>query len=105
MKSKFKVTLKGSFGTKGPFVLEKEKTMIGRGSKSDIVVVHDSLSRQHILLEVIEGKLYLTDLGSSNGTKIADQLIPANVRTLYDTYFMPIEIGVGINMIVEEGFF
>ncbi|MBF0299950.1 MAG: FHA domain-containing protein [Oligoflexia bacterium] len=105
MKSKFRVTLKFSGMINGPFILEKEKTIIGRGSKSDIVIINDSLSRQHLLLEIIEGKLYLTDLGSSNGTKIADQQIPTNEKTLYDTFFMPIEIGIGVNLIVEEGFF
>lgn len=42
--------------------------VIGRSSYCTLVLEHPSVSRVHASIRLIEGKLELTDLGSSNGT-------------------------------------
>lgn len=49
------------FEVKGPMV-------IGRDSSCDISIPVEHLSRKHAELTLQEGKLFVTDLGSSNGT-------------------------------------
>lgn len=45
--------------------------VIGRvGSQCDLVVPHASVSRRHALLRVSDGRLLLSDLGSTNGTLV-----------------------------------
>lgn len=44
--------------------------MIGRGAELDVVLVEDMVSRRHASLASHEGRLVLTDLGSTNGTYV-----------------------------------
>ncbi len=48
----------------------KETTIIGRNRQCDIVIPSPEVSRRHVQLDVINGRLHLTDLGSTNGTYI-----------------------------------
>lgn len=43
---------------------------LGRSSPADLLVPDDTASRSHCRVEVIKGVLYITDLGSTNGTII-----------------------------------
>ena len=43
---------------------------IGRGSDNDVVLGSKEISRHHAQLSVLNGKLYVKDLSSSNGTFI-----------------------------------
>ena len=52
---------------KNNFIINK-KTVIGRDSSSDICLALDYLSRQHVCLEPQNGRLFIEDLNSSNGT-------------------------------------
>lgn len=65
--------------------LETPKTdiVVGRNSGNDLVIKHDSVSRQHCRIEVAKGVFYITDLGSSNGTFIDGQKIEQNKRTAF----------------------
>lgn len=49
------------------YIIDK-KTVIGRDSSCDICLNLDYLSRKHISLEPVNGKLLIEDLNSSNGT-------------------------------------
>ncbi len=51
---------------------------IGRGSDNDVVLGSKQVSRNHALLSVLNDKLYVKDLNSSNGTFINDERINAN---------------------------
>ncbi|MGM8887429.1 FHA domain-containing protein, partial [Psychrobacter sp. 1U2] len=41
---------------------------IGRGNDNDVVLGSKAVSRNHALLSVLNGDLYIKDLDSSNGT-------------------------------------
>lgn len=51
---------------------------VGRGSDNDVVLGSKQVSRNHALLSVLNGKLYIKDLDSSNGTFINDARIEGN---------------------------
>src|SRR5688572_9309170 len=63
--------------------LETSKTtvIVGRSPKNDLVITHDSISRQHCQIEFVKGVFYITDMGSSNGSYIDGQKLEPNVRT------------------------
>ena len=51
---------------------------VGRGSDNDVVLGSKQVSRNHALLSVLNDKLYVKDLNSSNGTFINDERIDTN---------------------------
>lgn len=55
------------------YLLEKEETILGRGTDADIVVKDPGVSRHHASLLNSQGKLILRDLGSTNGTFVAER--------------------------------
>ncbi len=57
------------------YELEPGEYILGRSSRADIQIVHDSVSRQHARLIVEERAAYIEDLGSSNGTYINGKLV------------------------------
>lgn len=66
-------------------VTAKTNIIVGRSPKSDIVIPHDSISRNHCRIEVEKGIFYITDLGSSNGTFLDGQKIAPEQRTPFLT--------------------
>src|SRR4030095_14681326 len=55
--------------------LDKDKVTFGRGLNCDCVLAHPTVSRQHFYVERNNGKLFLVDQGSENGTRANDQRI------------------------------
>lgn len=60
--------------------------VIGRSAKCDVVVPHEGMSRQHCQIEVVNGEVFITDLGSTNGVLIDGHKIEPHVKTPYQTY-------------------
>jgi diguanylate cyclase (GGDEF)-like protein len=58
------------------YVLDQEVITIGRDRENDIVLDSDSVSRRHAKIEHREGRIYLTDLDSTNGTYVNDDNKP-----------------------------
>lgn len=60
----------------------KKKVTVGRSSENEIVINHNSISRNHCVIEETENGFIITDLGSSNGTFINDIRLSPNKKTL-----------------------
>ncbi|MEN9797414.1 MAG: domain/GGDEF protein [Pseudomonadota bacterium] len=54
------------------FVLDESECTVGRDAKNAIVVDLDNVSRKHARFRVVGGKVYVEDLGSTNGTYLND---------------------------------
>ena len=50
------------------YKLRVDKTVLGRGDKTDVRIVDDGVSREHAAVQREGGKIVLVDLGSTNGT-------------------------------------
>jgi pSer/pThr/pTyr-binding forkhead associated (FHA) protein len=63
------------------FNLKDEDTFLGRSIDNDIVLCSDlSLSRRHAVITFIDGKYYLRDLRSSNGTLLNGQVLEGMIE-------------------------
>ncbi len=56
-------------------VYEGKPMIIGRTSEADVMLDNPSISREHALIELEKDRAYLTDKGSTNGTKVNGQKI------------------------------
>ena len=65
--------------------IPKNTIKIGRSNKCDLIIPHDGVSREHLLLEFIDGQYYVTDLNSRNGVFIDSSQIEPSKRTRYLT--------------------
>lgn len=68
------------------YEMEKDSISIGRSNKCDLVIPHESMSRQHCKIEVIDGEVFITDLGSINGVYIDGKKIAPNSSVPFQTY-------------------
>lgn len=64
----------------GRFLLSKERTMIGRKSDQDIRLDDRKVSRQHAQIINVNGRYFLQDLNSTNGTYLRTE--PVNWHAL-----------------------
>ena len=49
---------------------EGQSLSVGRSHPADLVLTDESLSRQHASLELVDGEVWVEDLGSTNGTRV-----------------------------------
>ncbi|MEZ4292650.1 MAG: FHA domain-containing protein [Myxococcota bacterium] len=71
----------GSLGEIGAsFPLRRGRTRIGRDPHNDLVLDHDTVSSEHALIELDEGRYWLEDRRSTNGTKLADRRLEPGER-------------------------
>ncbi len=61
---------------------KKKSVSVGRSQDCDLVVPHTSVSRKHCQIDEVEGRLYITDLGSSNGTFINGKRLTPSEKEL-----------------------
>jgi predicted component of type VI protein secretion system len=74
-------------GEKLNFKSNKTSLTLGRSAQCDVVIPYEAMSRQHCLIELKDGDIFVTDLASSNGVLVEGQKIPANIPFLYQSYF------------------
>jgi pSer/pThr/pTyr-binding forkhead associated (FHA) protein len=73
-------------------------TRVGRSRESDIFLVDPSVSRNHALLDVRDGKLVVRDAGSTNGTFVNGERVQLRTLRLGD------RVAFGkTEMLVERG--
>lgn len=67
--------------------LETNKTevIVGRNPDCDFVINNSGISRVHCKIELIDGKFYITDLGSSNGVFINDHRLTPNIKVPFSS--------------------
>jgi hypothetical protein len=64
-----------------PALLRHARLTLGRAPECELVFADDTVSRRHALLVLREGRWFLKDLGSSNGTLVnGRQIRDAEVR-------------------------
>jgi hypothetical protein len=64
------------------FVVEKPSLGAGRDAANDLVIDDPSVSRRHARLSFEAGRMLVEDLGSSHGTYVGGQRLPANTPSL-----------------------
>jgi pSer/pThr/pTyr-binding forkhead associated (FHA) protein len=57
------------------------RVTVGRNDDNRLVLANVSISGHHALLEVLPNALFVTDLGSTNGTLLNDQPLPEGTPT------------------------
>ncbi|HEX7175301.1 MAG TPA: FHA domain-containing protein [Pyrinomonadaceae bacterium] len=63
--------------------LRSPRLSVGRGADNDLCINDTNLSRRHAIVEVIAGRPYISDCGSSNGTTVNGQTVTSAIE-LYD---------------------
>lgn len=81
------------------FALNKPRVSIGRDPNNDIVIDHIEVSRKHALIEVQDGQVTITDVGSLNGTFIDGVQISGATTVLPGQV---IEVSEAIRFILAE---
>jgi hypothetical protein len=69
------------------FPVTKDRFIIGRGRQSsDLTIKDPNVSRQHAMIEYLNGYYYIVDMGSTNGVEYAGQRIQRRVVGEGDTF-------------------
>jgi pSer/pThr/pTyr-binding forkhead associated (FHA) protein len=58
-------------------VLDRERTILGRGPGVDVEFDDETMSRQHAAIEYANSRFKIRDLGSTNGIKVNDRMVQA----------------------------
>jgi hypothetical protein len=74
------------------FNVPKDVVIIGRGSHCDVVLPFEGFSRQHAKIELTNGEIFVTDLGSTNGVFLEGQRIPSGQPVKMQS-FLNLQIG------------
>ena len=72
--------------------VDKTLVLLGREANNDVPLVGQAVSRHHARLEQIGGLWHVVDLGSTNGTFLAGERLPANIAQLWQSGH-PLQIG------------
>jgi FHA domain len=68
-------------------VVNKDRFIIGRGKQSsDLTIKDPNVSRQHAMIEFLNGQYYMVDMGSTNGVEYNGQRISRRPISEGDTY-------------------
>ena len=76
--AKVRVIVRWMGGDTQSYELSKPSILVGRAPGNDIVINHPAVSGRHLSLSSQQEAYYVTDLGSTNGTLVHGQRVPAN---------------------------
>ncbi|MCK5551551.1 MAG: FHA domain-containing protein [Deltaproteobacteria bacterium] len=79
--------------------LGRERMLIGRLGRSDILIDDSSVSREHAIIERRDGRFVLEDLKSTNGTFVNGEFVDVYVLNHGDK----IRIGNTVLQLIVEG--
>lgn len=65
---------------------------LGRSEKCRVCIPSDHFSREHCLIELVDGKVFVTDLESKNGIFINHIRVPKKMKVAYDLN-LPLYVG------------
>jgi pSer/pThr/pTyr-binding forkhead associated (FHA) protein len=66
--------------------VESDVFTLGRSSKCEVIAPFVGVSRQHLQIEVKNGEIFITDLGSTNGVFIDGEKVTPHVKLPYKTF-------------------
>ena len=68
-------------------VVNKDRFIIGRGKQtSDLTIRDPNVSRQHAMVEFLNGQYYMVDMGSTNGVEYNGQRIARKLINEGDSF-------------------
>jgi pSer/pThr/pTyr-binding forkhead associated (FHA) protein len=67
------------------FPLKMGVNSFGRKSENDVTISDPYVSGKHGLIEILEDGIFITDIGSTNGSMLNDTKLAANMRTAMQT--------------------
>lgn len=67
-------------GRKETLQMTRSRMIVGRGNDVDIQIKDSRISRHHAAIEHDDGRVFVIDLGGSNGTWVGKSKLLANVR-------------------------
>jgi pSer/pThr/pTyr-binding forkhead associated (FHA) protein len=69
------------------FRINKDRFIIGRGKQSsDLTIKDPNVSRQHAMIEFLNGQYYIVDMGSTNGVEYNGQRVQRKAIHEGDTF-------------------
>ena len=69
------------------YVVNKDRFIIGRGKQSsDLTIKDPNVSRQHAMVEFLNGQYYMVDMGSTNGVEYNGQRVQRKVISEGDAF-------------------
>ncbi len=69
------------------FPITKDRFIIGRGKQSsDLTIKDPNVSRQHAMVEFLNGQYYVVDMGSTNGVEFQGQRVQRKVINEGEVY-------------------
>jgi pSer/pThr/pTyr-binding forkhead associated (FHA) protein len=69
------------------FSVTKERFIVGRGKQSsDLTIKDPNVSRQHAMVEFLNGQYYMVDMGSTNGIEYNGQRVQRKVINEGDVF-------------------
>lgn len=82
IRAEFQISLPDG-GSQSCLLHKGEQAIFGRGKDVDVHLQSREVSRRHVKFDFQEDGVYITDLGSSNGTRLGIYDLPPNEPTLY----------------------
>jgi pSer/pThr/pTyr-binding forkhead associated (FHA) protein len=74
-------------GENSEYNFSQNSIKIGRSKNCDIPLAEEGISREHLQIEIVDGDIFLVDLGSTNGIILNGEVIESGSRVQYMDIF------------------